>query len=598
MKSTLKRTLSVLLVFMMVISSFAGMSVFAANEDDPYKDVKPISKTDASNSDASGSDASGSDASDSDASGSDAGKQPVSDSVVTGIIVDSGNEKKDTVTCLGGSFSAVVEGKNLNNKIALFSGKDMIGKPVLVGSEEKAVSTADIAEGTFVLPYNKTDAVVEYVFRAYAAKTSDSDITVSAGDAVGKVYVDKFMKMVEVKPDYVSFSDKGGTADLVLRSNAQGTIGVENGGWITLASGNKDGAQVITVTAPENKGLDRECSILFRIEDEKAPFETRVTVFQEGAKGVERISGKTRVETAVAISKEGWDKAETVIIASGEKYPDALAGAPLSSAANAPILLTMNKDKALEKDVLDEITRLGARKVYILGGSGAVCEEIEKALTDAKLTVNRLSGKTRYGTAVKIAEELSKVTGKAFTKIYFASGENYPDALSISSVAAIEGNPILYMPKTKAVDADTSKFITDGKYKNGVLLGGTGAVSEAGETSLTKLEMTIERVYGKTRYTTSQEINKKYAALFTGKKMAVATGENFPDALAGGGLCAKLKMPVVLVSDKAADSALEYIKGAAPEGLIVLGGAGAVSDEVAVKLAGGVKLPAAEADKK
>ncbi|MBE6758940.1 MAG: cell wall-binding repeat-containing protein, partial [Ruminococcaceae bacterium] len=150
----------------------------------------------------------------------------------------------------------------------------------------------------------------------------------------------------------------------------------------------------------------------------------------------------------------------------------------------------------------------------------------------------------------------------------------------------------------KDVDADTSKFITDGKYKNGVLLGGTGAVSEAGETSLTKLEMTIERVYGKTRYTTSQEINKKYAALFTGKKMAVATGENFPDALAGGGLCAKLKMPVVLVSDKAADSALEYIKGAAPEGLIVLGGAGAVSDEVAVKLAGGVKLPAAEADKK
>lgn len=644
MKNALKRTLSVMLVFMMVISCFTGMNVFAANDDKQSSSVSDTDKTSGSDktsdsdkvtnsdktsdsdkisdsdkkpesgktsgTDVSGSDVSGSDVSGSDVSGSDVSGSDVSDSDVSGsdvsdsdvheitaIEVDSGNEDKDVVICLGDTFEAVAKGKNIYNKIALFAGDKIIGQPVLVGSEKDKLSAVDIKSGTFVLPANATDKDIEYVFRAYAADTADKDVTASAGEKVGVVYVAKKTDTVDVKPEVVSFSDKGGTAELAVRTNANVSVSIENSGWISLVQKSKDGAVIIEVTAKENAGLARECAIVFKTTG-TVPYIVKVKVLQDGVKGVDRLAGDDRIATAVAISKEGWEKAETVILASGVNYADALAGAPLSAAADAPILLTLNKNTGVEKAVLDEIARLGAKKVYILGGTVAISSEIESAVSAAGCSVTRLAGDTRYGTAVKVAEELAKVTGKQFTRLYFASGVNFPDALSVSSVAAIEGNPILYMPAKGDVDSETSKFITDGKHKNGVILGGTVAVSAEGQTSLTKLGLSVERVCGDDRYATSAAINKKYDALFAGKLIAVATGENFPDALAGGALCAKLKMPVVLVNSKSADSALEYIKGEAPESIVIFGGPNAVSDAVAVKLAAGVKQIAADTEKK
>jgi len=614
--------LSVALVLMMVVSCFTGMSVFAENGQgnasaevpftvtDSDTSASDISGSDTSDSDVSGSDVSdpevsdsdvsGSDVSDSDVSGSDVSDSDVSGSdvsdsdvhVVTAVAVDSGNEDKSVVICLGGSFEAVATGENIYNKIALFNGTAMLGKPVLIGSENGKQSSVTIKSGTFVLPANSdTEKAVEYVIRAYDAAASDSDITASAGTKVGVVSVAKKTDVVEVKPEVVSFSDKGGTVALAVRTNANVTVGMDNGSWLTLAQEVKDNQTFIKVTAKENPGLDRQATVIFKTTG-AVPYTVNVKVFQRGVEGAERLFGANRIETAVAISKEGWEKADTVILACSGKYADALAGAPLSAAVDAPILLTDNNTTGLEKVVMDEITRLGAKKVYILGGTAAVCAEVESSVTTAGCTVARLAGDNRFGTAVEVAKELAKVTDKKFTSLYFASGENFPDALSVSSVAAIEGNPILYMPAKGEVDSITSAFITEGKYTNGVILGGTAAVSADGQTSLTKLGLSVSRVSGDDRYATSLAINKKYDALFTGKLIAVATGENFPDALAGGALCAKLKMPVVLVSDKSADAALEYVKGEAPEGLVIYGGPNAVSDAAAVKLASGIKQPA------
>jgi len=67
--------------------------------------------------------------------------------------------------------------------------------------------------------------------------------------------------------------------------------------------------------------------------------------------------------------------------------------------------------------------------------------------------------------------------------------------------------------------------------------------------------------------------------------VAVATGESFPDALAGGALCAKLKIPVVLVSSKNYGSAVSFIKGSDAESLFIFGGTAAISDSLAITLA-------------
>ncbi|MBS4031759.1 MAG: cell wall-binding repeat-containing protein [Clostridiales bacterium] len=88
--------------------------------------------------------------------------------------------------------------------------------------------------------------------------------------------------------------------------------------------------------------------------------------------GGQRIFGSDRFLTAVEVSKTGWQQAETVVLARADEYADALAGAPLAYKYNAPILLTL-KD-SLNKSARDEITRLKATRVIILGGSQAVSD--------------------------------------------------------------------------------------------------------------------------------------------------------------------------------------------------------------------------------
>ena len=89
--------------------------------------------------------------------------------------------------------------------------------------------------------------------------------------------------------------------------------------------------------------------------------------------------------------------ADTVVLASGLNYADALAGVPLANKINAPLLLTSDKD--LNASTLAEIGRLGAKKVIILGGEGAVSEKVEKKLQAEALKTERIFGKTRYSTA-------------------------------------------------------------------------------------------------------------------------------------------------------------------------------------------------------
>ena len=73
-----------------------------------------------------------------------------------------------------------------------------------------------------------------------------------------------------------------------------------------------------------------------------------------------RIAGSSRFTTAAKISAVSCASAETVILANGMNYADALAGVPLAYKFNAPILLTGNG--ALNKDTFDEIKRLKAKK--------------------------------------------------------------------------------------------------------------------------------------------------------------------------------------------------------------------------------------------
>ena len=293
-----------------------------------------------------------------------------------------------------------------------------------------------------------------------------------------------------------------------------------------------------------------------------------------------RAGGSDRLETAAEISALGWEKADTVIIASGSSYPDALAGVPLSYAADAPILLTTSKNGA-EDVLLNEIARLGAKNAYILGGEAAVCSQTEADLTSAGLACTRLAGSDRYETCVAVARELACLTGTAPDALYFVSADNYPDALAVSPVAAMDGSPILYIGSDSPLKPCVAEFARSTGSATAVLLGGEAAVSPAGQASIEQLGITVERISGSDRYATAIAVVQHFASRFTGEGVALATGRSFPDALAGGAHAARLGIPLLLTDSTPSADLLACVSQLSSGDVIVYGGENAVSDMAA-----------------
>jgi putative cell wall-binding protein len=253
---------------------------------------------------------------------------------------------------------------------------------------------------------------------------------------------------------------------------------------------------------------------------------------------VNRIAGGNRYETAVKVSQAGWTIADTVILARGDDYADALAGVPLAHQLDTPILLTQTE--SIVPATMAEISRLKAQRVILLGGPGAISDNVMRKLKSQGLNVERIQGEDRYETAARIAEYMAR-EGAVFDTAFIAVGTNFADALAASSYAAMKGQPILltatnYLPKA------TTNAIADRGIKNTVVCGGPAVVSN----SVFSQMPCPKRVYGDNRYLTALELAKEFMPEST-NHVYVATGLNFPDAIAGGVLAAKNNSGVLLV---------------------------------------------------
>ncbi len=297
---------------------------------------------------------------------------------------------------------------------------------------------------------------------------------------------------------------------------------------------------------------------------------------------VDRLAGSNRYLTSAKVSQMGWSQCtggtDTVILAVGSNYPDSLAGVSLAHALNAPILLTATN--SLPGATLDEIVRLGASKVLILGGTGAVSEAVADQVSaiDCVQEVTRIAGSNRYDTARLIAsrEEME------YDTIFLASGLDFPDALSAAAYAARLGRPILLNGKT-TLSASIKTLLSDRpEISHAIIVGGTSAISIDVENELKSLGISVDRIAGSNRYNTSLAMADAfwYEDCY---EIFLATGTNFPDALAGGVLAAKQGSGVVLVSSTAS-TVPEGIRGLILSEYIrrgtVLGGTSAVSSSL------------------
>ncbi|MBT2686005.1 cell wall-binding repeat-containing protein [Bacillus sp. ISL-37] len=280
-----------------------------------------------------------------------------------------------------------------------------------------------------------------------------------------------------------------------------------------------------------------------------------------------RIAGPGRYDTAVEISKKGWPNgAETIVLARGDMFPDALAGSPLAYKLNAPILLTTSNQ--LPTATKQEITRLKPKKVIILGGSKAILDAVKTEISNMGITVERISGSDRYQTSLEIAKRLGTTKDKAIV----ATGRDFPDALAIAPYAAKNSYPIILTAPDK-MTANVSTYVKD--FKSTLIVGGSKAISPEVENALPE----PERISGKNRYETASKIIKENFE--TNNTIYISTGENFADALTGSVLAAKNNTAVMLVgkSSLPTDSDL-LIAEKQVKNLFAFGGKAAVPDSI------------------
>ena len=246
-----------------------------------------------------------------------------------------------------------------------------------------------------------------------------------------------------------------------------------------------------------------------------------------------RVAGPNRYDTAIQVSQREFGSAPVVVLATGENWPDALGGSSLAGACNGPLLLTQRA--ALPASVRAEIARLGAGRVYLLGGTAAVGPAVESALVSmlGRANVTRLGGSDRYGTARLVADETIRVLGGGYSgSALVATGVNFPDATAGAAVAAALGRPILL-----ARPGSTDVYLPPATRRV-LILGGPAAVSGATERALaSRLGGAVGRAGGANRYATAVLIAQAgVAAGMSWDGMGLATGVAFPDALSGGAM--------------------------------------------------------------
>ena len=210
--------------------------------------------------------------------------------------------------------------------------------------------------------------------------------------------------------------------------------------------------------------------------------------------------------------------------------------------------------------------------LVVVGGTAAVPDVVMAEL--AELTgrdVVRVAGADRFATAAAAAEAFA-VGSPAFV----ASGANFPDALAGGPAAASQGAPILLVNPDSVPDV-TASALERLAPSSITVLGGSSAVSAAVVEELEGFtEGDVTRVSGADRYATAATI----ASMFFQAPVTsvfVASGEAFPDALAGAQAGGLLGVPVLLTRPgdvpQATAAALEEL---APEAVTVLGGPAAV----------------------
>ena len=392
-----------------------------------------------------------------------------------------------------------------------------------------------------------------------------------------KVTIDKVSSVNLSKTSY-TYDGKAHKPTVTVVDSKGNTLKSGTDYTVTYPSGCKNvGGYTVTVKGKGNYSFTKTLS--FDIEKASAIFDKGDIVRTYG-----NSRYRTSLKTADALKATlGINKFDTIIVAYGRNYADALAGSYLAAVKNAPILVVnteTDKSKTSADDfasmklvkgyINDNLSKNGT--VYILGGTAVISNEYMGTLKAKNRTVKRLSGANRYETNIAILKEAGFKGGD----LLVADSFGYADALSASSL----GKPILLIDKASGKLTDAQKNYlksVKSKVKNVYMIGGTAAVPASIQKEVGKIATSAKftRFAGGNRYETSKLIAEKF---FTKPQTIVlAYGNNFPDGLCGGPLAYALGAPLILTHPDTNNASYvkAYVKkNSSIKNVTILGGKG------------------------
>jgi putative cell wall-binding protein len=313
---------------------------------------------------------------------------------------------------------------------------------------------------------------------------------------------------------------------------------------------------------------------------------------------LDRIQGADRYATAAQAARTfPCANNNHVVIARGDRFPDALAASFLAGKRNSPILLV--RPDTVPQVTLDALKDLGASNVTIVGGELAITPAVATALDNAAafpscglaasgtLNVTRVGGTDRFDTARLVAAAGANLTnpvagagtlgvvgndavacgGAKKKTAIIVTGEEFADALTAGSLAwagapAACGNesalPLL-LTRRDSLPSETSAALTSLGIEQALVVGGTAAVSTAVETAIDNVAgVTPVRVAGANRQATAVALANRIlgkdgpAGLdWNGggtRRFLVVRGDDFADALAAGPVGGRETAPLFLTA--------------------------------------------------
>ena len=278
---------------------------------------------------------------------------------------------------------------------------------------------------------------------------------------------------------------------------------------------------------------------------------------------IKRYAGTTGVDTAIESSKAAFPEgSEYVVLARNDDYMDSMSATGLAGSYDAPVLLTSRTE--LSSQTFEEIKRLGAKTVFLIGGEVAVEPAVEESLRDAGVQVTRVFGTDACDTSVACASLIEQHDGKRndLDTVIVATSIDFADALSVSSFAYKYHIPIFITTAEDASDGDrvlrSDAQSMIGAYEKVFVPGGPGALPTSSVEGIWGDKVT--RIFGLTGYDTSVAVAKKMMdeGYLQGSSVGIATGTanaKGVDALTASSLLAKNDAPLVLVEDTVNTSA-------------------------------------------